>query len=60
MARRPAVPRASRNLTILSRAIASSRILQGMPAVQTPALVEGTYHTTVRVSPATEPGVYPE
>ena len=30
-----------------------------MPAVQTPALVEGIYHTTVRVPPATEPGVYP-
>ena len=54
-----AYARAGKNLTILSRAISSSRTVQGMPAVQTPALVEGIYHTTVRVPPATEPGVYP-
>ena len=36
----------------------SSRTVNGMPAVQTPALVEGIYQTTVRVPPATEPGVY--
>ena len=54
-----AYARAGKNLTIMSQAISSSRIVQGMPAVQTPALVEGIYHTTVRVPPATEPGVYP-
>jgi hypothetical protein len=54
-----AYARAGENLTIMSRAISSSRSVSGMPAVRTPALVEGIYHTTVRVSPATEPGVYP-
>ena len=54
-----AYARAGKNLTIMSQAISSSRTVQGMPAVQTPALVEGIYHTTVRVPPATEPGVYP-
>lgn len=53
-----AYARAGLNLTIMSDAIASSRTVAGMPAVQTPALVEGIYHTTVRVPPATEPGVY--
>jgi hypothetical protein len=50
--------RAGLNLTITSDAIASSRMVAGVPAVQTPALVEGIYHTTVRVPPATEPGTY--
>ena len=54
-----AYARAGENLTIMSRAISSSHTVSGMPAVRTPALVEGIYHTTVRVAPATEPGVYP-
>ncbi len=53
-----AYARAGRNLTITSNAISSSRSVNGIPAVQTPALVEGIYHTTVRVPPATNPGVY--
>ena len=53
-----AYARAGENVTILSNAIASSRSIGGVPAVQTPALVEGIYHTTVRIAPATEPGVY--
>jgi hypothetical protein len=53
-----AYARAGLNLTITSNAIASARTVGGVPAVQTPALVEGIYHTTVRVPPATEPGVY--
>ena len=54
-----AYARAGRNLTILSNAIASARSVNGVPAVQTPALVEGIYQTTVRVSPTAKPGVYP-
>jgi hypothetical protein len=54
-----AYARAGTNLTIMSNAIASGRFVNGMPAVQTPALVEGIYQTTVRVSPAAEPGTYP-
>jgi len=50
--------RAGLNLTIMSNAIMSSRTVSGIPAVQTPALVEGIYQTTVRVPPATEPDVY--
>jgi hypothetical protein len=50
--------RAGLNLTITSDAISSARDVKGVPAVQTPALVEGIYHTTVRVPPATEPGAY--
>jgi hypothetical protein len=50
--------RAGLNLTIVSDAIASARTVNGIPAVQTPALVEGIYHTAVRIPPATEPGVY--
>lgn len=53
-----AYARAGENVTILSEAIASARTVNGIPAVQTPALVEGIYHTTVRIPPATEPGVY--
>jgi hypothetical protein len=53
-----AYARAGLNLTITSDAIASSRAVAGVPAVQTQALVEGIYHTTVRVPPATEPGTY--
>ena len=53
-----AYARAGLNLTIMSNAIASARIVNGVPAVQTPALVEGIYQTTVRVPPATEPGTY--
>jgi hypothetical protein len=53
-----AYARAGLNVTIVSNAIMSSRSVNGVPAVQTPALVEGIYHTTVRVPPATEPGVY--
>jgi len=53
-----AYARAGLNLTITSNAIASARTVNGVPAVQTPALVEGIYQTTVRVPPATEPGVY--
>jgi hypothetical protein len=53
-----AYARAGLNLTILSDAIMSGQTVNGIPAVQTPALVEGIYHTTVRVPPATEPGVY--
>jgi hypothetical protein len=53
-----AYARAGENVTILSDAIASARTVSGVPAVQTPALVEGIYHTAVRIPPATEPGVY--
>jgi hypothetical protein len=53
-----AYARAGLNLTIMSNAIMSSYTVSGVPAVQTPALVEGIYQTTVRVPPATEPGVY--
>lgn len=53
-----AYARAGLNLTIVSDAVASARTVNGVPAVQTPALVEGIYHTVVRVPPATEPGVY--
>jgi hypothetical protein len=54
-----AYARAGKNLTIVSNAIASGRSLDGVPAVQTPALVEGVYQTTVRVSSTAKPGVYP-
>jgi hypothetical protein len=53
-----AYARAGLNVTILSRAISSARTVNGLPAVQTPALVEGIYQTTVRIAPATRPGVY--
>jgi hypothetical protein len=53
-----AYARAGLNITILSNAIASGRFVSGMPAVQTPALVEGIYRATVRIAPATRPGVY--
>jgi hypothetical protein len=53
-----AYARAGLNLTIMSNAIASGQFVAGLPAVQTPALVEGIYQTTVRVAPATEPGLY--
>jgi hypothetical protein len=53
-----AYARAGLNVTIVSHAIASARTVNGVPAVQTPALVEGIYQTTVRVSPAVKPGVY--
>jgi len=53
-----AYARAGLNLTIMSNAIASGQFVAGLPAVQTPALVEGIYHTTVRIAPATEPGLY--
>ncbi len=53
-----AYARAGENLTITSTAISSSRSVKGIPAVVTPALVEGIYHTTVRVPPATNPGIY--
>jgi hypothetical protein len=53
-----AYARAGLNLTIMSHAIASGQFVAGLPAVQTPALVEGIYRTTVRVAPATEPGLY--
>jgi hypothetical protein len=54
-----AYARAGENVTIMSRAISSGRTVSGIPAVQTPAFVEGTYRTTVRISPSTKPGVYP-
>lgn len=54
-----AYARAGKNLTIVSNAIASGRSVDGVPAVQTPALVEGIYQTTVRVSSTAKPGVYP-
>jgi hypothetical protein len=53
-----AYARAGLNVTIMSNAIMSSRTVNGIPAVQTPALVEGIYQTTARIAPATEPGVY--
>lgn len=53
-----AYARAGLNLTITSNAIASARTVNRVPAVQTPALVEGIYQTTVRVAPATKPGLY--
>jgi hypothetical protein len=53
-----AYARAGTNLTITSDAIMSSRTVGGVPAVQTPALVEGIYQTTVRVPPATAAGTY--
>jgi hypothetical protein len=54
-----AYARAGKNLTIVSNALQSSRSVDGVPAVQTPALVEGIYQTTVRVSSTAKPGVYP-
>jgi hypothetical protein len=54
-----AYARAGKNLTIMSPAISSSRTVGRMPAVQTPALVEGIYHTTVRVPANAAPGTYP-
>ncbi|HEY3773740.1 MAG TPA: hypothetical protein VGL69_12140 [Solirubrobacteraceae bacterium] len=54
-----AYARAGKNLTILSNALESGQSVNGVPSVQTPALVEGIYQTTVRVSPAAKPGVYP-
>jgi hypothetical protein len=54
-----AYARAGLNLTVMSNAITSGRSVNGVPAVQTPALVEGIYQTTVRVSPTAKPGVYP-
>jgi hypothetical protein len=53
-----AYARAGKNLTITSDAIGSAQTVNGVPAVQTMALVEGIYHTAVRVPPATEPGTY--
>ncbi len=53
-----AYARAGLNVTIMSNAIASGRFVGGLPAVQTPALVEGIYRATVRIAPATKPGVY--
>jgi hypothetical protein len=53
-----AFARAGTPLTITSDAIASSRMVNGVPAVQTPAFVEGTYRATVVVPPATRPGTY--
>ena len=50
--------RAGTPLTISSDALSSSRLVNGVPAVQTPAFVEGTYRTTVLVPPATRPGRY--
>jgi hypothetical protein len=47
-----AYARAGLNLTITSD-VASAQSVNGLPAVQTPALVEGIYHTVVRVPPAT-------
>jgi hypothetical protein len=54
-----AYARAGKNLTIMSPAISSSRTVARMPAVQTPALVEGIYRTTVRVPTNANAGVYP-
>jgi hypothetical protein len=54
-----AYARAGKNLTIASPAISSARQVAGMPAVQTPALVEGIYATTVRVPTTAKPGTYP-
>lgn len=54
-----AYARAGENLTIMSPAISSSRSIAGMPAIHTPALVEGIYHTTVRVPASASPGTYP-
>ena len=50
--------RAGTPLTITSNALSSSRLVDGVPAVQTPTFVEGTYRTTVVVPPATKPGTY--
>jgi hypothetical protein len=53
-----AFARAGTPLTITSNAIGSSRLVNGVPAVRTPAFVEGTYRTTVVIPPATQPGTY--
>jgi hypothetical protein len=50
--------RAGTPLTILSNAISSSRLVGGVPAIRTPAFVEGTYRATFVVPPATKPGTY--
>jgi hypothetical protein len=50
--------RAGLPLTIMSNAISSSRSVNGVPAITTPALVEGIYKARVRVPPALKPGVY--
>jgi hypothetical protein len=54
-----AYARAGKPITISSDAIGSTRTVNGLPSVQTPAFVEGTYRTTVLVPPATRPGTYP-
>jgi hypothetical protein len=53
-----AMARAGTPLTIMSKAISSSRLVGGVPAVRTPAFVEGTYRTSVLIPPATTPGSY--
>jgi hypothetical protein len=53
-----AFARAGTPLTIMSNAISSSRLVNGVPAVTTPAFVEGTYRTTVVIPPAIKPGTY--
>jgi hypothetical protein len=53
-----AFARAGTPLTIMSNAISSSRLVNGVPAVTTPAFVEGTYRTTVVIPPAIKPGSY--
>ena len=50
--------RAGTPLTIISDALSSSRLVNGVPAVRTPAFVEGTYRAVVVVPPATRPGTY--
>ena len=50
--------RAGTPLTIISDALSSSRLVDGVPAVRTSTFVEGTYRAVVVVPPATRPGTY--
>jgi hypothetical protein len=50
--------RAGLPLTLISKAISSSKSVKGFPAVTTPALVEGIFRTTIRIPPAIKNGTY--
>ncbi len=53
-----AYARAGLPLTVMSHAISSKTVVDGYPAVQTPALVEGIYKTTLHIAANAKPGTY--
>jgi hypothetical protein len=53
-----AYARAGLPLTLVSKAISSAKFVNGLPAVTTPALVEGIYKTTIHIPPAIKDGTY--